>query len=178
MMLTNIAYYIIYTSALCFYGIGSNRALSICEHPRQLWGSAVKMLLTISSSTALTYLVAAKVLLPANLTEVYPFAAVLIFSSISIFIESIIRVATRHSASEYTVSLLSVLLGVNESTSVFESVVIACLCELSFFFCIFLLYAVRRRIGDKQNLLIVSLAIIIIILTAWNVSWLNQGGIL
>ena len=177
-MLTNIAYYVVYTSALCFYGIGANRALVISEHPRKLLGAAVRMLLAISSSAALTYLVAAKVLLRANLMELYPFAAVLIFSCISIFIESIIRVATGHSASEYTVSLLAVLMAVNESTSVLESVVIACLCECSFFFCIILLYAIRRRIGDRQNLLIISLAIIIIILLAWNVSWINQGGIL
>ena len=175
-MLSNIAYYIIYTSAILMYGIGMNRTLPLSNHPRRIISSFVKMLVTISVSAVLTYLVADNILVPVGLAELYPFAAVIIYSILSIFIESIIRVTTKKSTPEYAVSILAILLSVNESCSVFECFVISLLCGLSFFIFFFILYAVRRRISKKPMLVIISIAVILIILLAWNVSWLHRGG--
>lgn len=176
-MLSNFAYYIIYTSAILVYGIGMNRTLPLSNHPRRIMSSFVKMLVTISISSVLTYLIALYILVPVALVELYPFVAVIIYSILSVFVETIIRVTAKRSTPEYAVSVLAILLSVNEACSVFECFIISLLCELSFFIFFFILFAVRRRIAKKPLLVIISIAVIMMILLSWNVSWLHQGGL-
>lgn len=171
----------IYSSAVLVYGIGINRATVVCEKSDHLVVFFVKMLITVSSSAALVYVTVEHLLLPADLTELYPFATVLIFSAISVLIEAIIRITARTSAAEFAVSLLCIILAVNESTSIVECIFIACLCTISFYALVPILYAIKKRIeiahpeGDFRNssLILISLAIIMIALVAWSGSWLN-----
>ena len=128
MALLELFYYTFFTSVVFVYGLGINRAMTISEHPRKLFNGALKMFISVSSSTAISYLVASEVLIPVRLSEVYPLVAVLVFATISIFIESVVRITTKKSTAEYTASILSVLLGVAEGTSVLEAVLISCFC--------------------------------------------------
>lgn len=184
-MLHNFAYYLIYASALLIYGIGINRSVLLSSSPRHMLRGCLKMLLSVSASSSLTYLIVMNLLHPVRLTELYPFVAVLVYAVISIFIESVIRITSKKSATEYTVSVLAILLGVNESISLLDCVVNSCFCVLSCFMFLPVLYAVRKRTEvfrpkeDKKTdfLLLLSIAVIMIILLVWNVSWLNQGGI-
>ncbi len=178
MLLTDFFFYVLFAASVFVYGIGINRSFSISEHPRKLLNGAIKMFISISSSSAITYLIAVKILLPVHLTEAYPLAAVLVFSTISIFIESVVRITTKKSAAEYTVAILSVLLGVNESSSLFECVVISCFCAVSFLISILVFYMLRKKFANKAAVIIISLCIIIIAMHFWNVSWFsNFGGI-
>ncbi len=173
-----IFYYLFFTSVVFVYGIGINRAFTISEHPRKLFNGALKMFISISSSTAISYMVASKVLLPVHLTEVYPFVAVLVFSTISIFIESVVRITTKKSAAEYTVAILSVLLGIGEGSTGLEAVMIYCSCVFSFLISIFVLYVIRKRFSNKAALVLISISIILLALHFVNVSWFAcVGGI-
>jgi len=180
-MISNLFYYILYTSAVLIYGIGINRATVVCEKPEHIVLFAVKMLISVCSASVLTYLLIVNLFVPVHLAEIYPFIAVLIFSAISVFIESLVRITAKTSTAEFALSLLSVLISVNESTSVIECLLISCFCTLSFYLFIPFLYAIQKRIEisrpstDFRNssLIIISISIVIIALVAWNVSWLN-----
>ena len=169
-------YYMFFTTAVFVYGIGISRALMISEHPRKLFNDTLKMLISISSSSAISYIVTRELLLPVNLGELYPFVSVLVFSTISIFIESVVRITTRKSSAEYAVAILSVLLGVGEGTSVFESVLISCLCVFSFLFAIFVLYMMRKKFSNRTGLVLICISLILIALHFWDVSWFATFG--
>ncbi|MBP5158126.1 MAG: hypothetical protein ILP18_09680 [Treponema sp.] len=168
--------YLFFTSAVFVYGLGMNRAFTISEHPRKLFNDVLKMLLSISSSTAISFLVASKILLPVHLTEAYPLVAVLVFSTISIFIESVVRITTKKSSAEYTASILSVLLGVGEGSSVLDAVMISCMCVFSFLAAILILYMLRKKFANKAGLVLISISIILVVLHFWNVSWFACFG--
>ena len=175
-ILLEFFYYVFFASAVFAYGIGMNRAFMISEHPRKLFNGALKMFISVSSSTAIGYLVAGNVLLPVHMTELYPLVAVLIFSSISIFIESVVRITTKKSASEYTVSILSVLLGISEGTSVLEAVLISCFSIFAFLISIFVLYVIRKKFSNKIGLVLISISVILLALHFVNVSWFSHVG--
>ena len=168
-----VFYYLFFTSVVFVYGVGINRALTISEHPRKLFNGALKMFISVSSSTAISYMVASRVLLPVHLTEAYPVVAVLVFSTISIFIESVVRITTKKSAAEYTVSILSVLLGIAEGSSVLEAVMVSCLCVFSFLLSIFVLYVIRKKFSNRTALVLISVSVILLALHFVNVSWFS-----
>lgn len=174
--LLELFYYVAFTSIVFVYGVGINRAMTISEHPRKLFNGALKMFISVSSSTAISYIVAREVLSPVHLTELFPLIVVLVFSTISIFIESVVRITTKKSTAEYTASILSVILGVGEGASVLESVFIACLCVVSFLFAIFVLYVLRRKFSNKTGLVLISISVILLALQFIDVSWFSLLG--
>ena len=184
MMLNNIWYYLFCGSAVFIYGIGINRSILVSREPAHLLLDAVKLFLSVTATSLLTYLIVVNLLSPAKIVEIYPFMAVLIFSVISVFIEAIVRITAHTSLAEYTVSVLCILLAVNESSSLTECLLNSVLCVLSYYLSIPVLFSMRKRIelsnasDDFQNmsLLFFSIAILLVILLAWNVSWLNLGG--
>ena len=176
MALLELLYYVAFTSVVFVYGLGINRAMTISEHPRKLFNGALKMFIRVSSSTAISYLVAGEVLAPVHLAEMYPLIAVLVFSTISIFIESVVRITTKKSTAEYTASILSVLLGVGEGASVLEAVLIACFCVISFLFAILVLYMLRKKFYNKLGLVLISISVILLTLHFVDVSWFSFFG--
>ena len=169
-------YYVFFASVVFVYGIGMNRAFMISEHPRKLFNGALKMFISVSSSTAISYLVADRILLRVHMTELYPLVAVLIFSSISIFIESVVRITTKKSTSEYTVSILSVLLGISEGATILEAVLISCFSICAFLISIFVLYMIRKKFSNKVGLVLISISVILLALHFVNVSWFSYVG--
>ena len=180
-MLYSFFFYIFASSAILISANGLNRVLIYSQSPKPGTIKCIKMLISVVSSAALSYLFSAKLLLIADLSELYPFTAMLIFPLISVFVESIIRIASRTSSAEFAISFMSVLLAVGESTSLLECMLISATCVIAFFVIIPFLSAIRKRVNASGKnsrdffLIAVSAAIIIIITLAWNVSWLNPG---
>lgn len=182
-MLNNILYYMVYTSSVLIYGIGINRAVIYCDKMEHLLLKSFKLILTVETTSVLSYLVMTKLLLPANVTEMYPFIAVLIYVAIAVFIEAIIRITARTSTAEFGISFMYVLLALNESISLSECAINACIFTATFFLLIPVLHAISKRIQisrhtkefENSSLLFISLAIIMITLLVWNVTWLNPG---
>ncbi len=180
-MLRDFFFYALYSSAVLVYGIGLNRAVLMSKKPRFLIWDCIKMLIAVSSSVSLSYIIVSKCLCNVGLAELYPFVAVLIFSAISVFIEAIVRITAKISMAEYTVSMLSILLSLNESLSLSQCVLKACFCIIGFYLCIPLFFAIRKRVElsspsqDFKNLSLVfiSIAILMLLLLTMNVSWLN-----
>jgi len=182
-MISSFFYYVLYSSAILVYGIGINKANMLTETTSTVLIEGLKMILSVVGTATLTYLISYSLLLPVNLMELYPFVAVLIFAFISIIIESFVRITAKKNTAGYGVSVLCVLLAVSESTSLSECVLISCFCVFSFYLLVPFLYAIRKRIEvsrpmeefENSSLIYISIAIIMIILLAWNVSWLNPG---
>ncbi|MFA6936770.1 MAG: hypothetical protein WCQ67_00905 [Treponema sp.] len=182
-MISIILYYLIFTSSVFIYGIGINKATLISESPKHIFLNIVKMVITVSSSSVLTYLLTEWLLVKVNLVELYPFLAVLIFSSLSVFVESVIRITAKTNTAEFAVSVLCVILSVNESSTILESLVISIACSLSFYLSVPFIFSIKKRIEisrpsdffENSSLIFISIAVIIISFLAWNVSWLNMG---
>lgn len=184
-MISSILYYVFYSSVVLFYGIGLNRSAVICMDLKGQIEKAIKSVLVVTSSAVLSYLVCVSLLVPFGLSELFPFVCALIFISISVFCESIVRITSRKSTAEFSISLLSILLSVNESSSVARVAVISLCCVLAFYLFVPILHAIFRRVEsgepckDFSNhaLVFLSIAVIMLALFAWNVSWLNTGAV-
>ena len=180
-MLSDILYYCVYASAVLIYGIGLDRTLCVSKKPSSVFIPCLKMLICVSATSALDFLIENYMLVPARLTELYPFFAVIIFTLIAVFVEAIIRITTKTDMAEFSVSLLCVLLGLCEGGTIASCVIISCLAVVVYFIFIPILHAIRQRIDlspvsvdcKNESVIFISMAIIMIVLLAWNVSWLN-----
>lgn len=182
-MITVLFYYLFPASAILLYGIGMNRVIVMSGNLSGSFISSVKSLFSVTGSVVLSYLFIQYILVPVQLQELYPLVCVLIFIAVSVLCEVIVRITTGQSAAEFTISLLCILLALNESTSLVESICIALTCIISFYLFTYVVYTIRKRVErsnpsadfKSSSLLFLSLAAIMIALAAWNVSWLNPG---
>jgi Na+-translocating ferredoxin:NAD+ oxidoreductase RnfA subunit len=184
-MVNTFFYFFLYSSAVLIYGIGLNRAAVLSRSiDKTLFFQLIKCTIVILCSTVLTFIIIRELLIPAELVELYPLVALLVFISVSVFVEIIMRITTGFRTSEFTVSYLIILLTLNESLEILDSIVIAVSCMLSFIMILPVLFSLRKRIEiarpkndkiKKKSLIMFTMAIIIISLSVWDVSWFNQG---
>ena len=176
-------YYIFFASAVILYGVGLNSATIICDSIHELFLPVVKILLNVLSSAVLSWLILKYFLISLRLAELYPFASMLVFLVVSVLIETLVRIATKKTASDFSLSFLIVLLALNESLNLKDVMLISGCSLISFLILIPLLYSIKKRIdiagslqihGNKKSLVLVSIAIIVTVLAIGNVSWLNQ----
>lgn len=185
-MLFTFFHYFIFSSSVLLYGIGFNSVTILSDKIRLLRLSLIKALLTILLTTISSWAVCYTFLIPLNICELYPFVVILIFLGISIFFETIIRITTDDSAADFNLTLLIIILAMNESLSMIEAVII-CLASLaSFILLLFIVHIIKLRIystnlnnyvtfTSKKPLVFIALGILIIIFLGVNISWLNTG---
>lgn len=184
-MINNIFYYILISSTVLLYGIGLNRITYVTRSMNGVFITAVKMYLVVPSTAIIGWLLTIHILLPAGIEPLYPFICVLLFLSISVFVETLIRITAGCSTAEFSVSLLFALIAINESTTLPEVLVISLSCVTSFYLLIPLIYALRKRMEiccitydfKNDSLIYFGIAVFIMALSAWNISWLNPGVI-
>ena len=185
-MIFTVLHYFLFSSAVLIYGIGLNNATIFCDSLSELKLYFVKSVFTVLISTVLSWIIIQQFLIPLRITELYPLAALLVFMTISVFLETIIRITTSTVTSDFCFSFLIVLLALNESVNILDTILISLSSLLSFFCLIPVLYAVNGKINilgiterhaNKKSLLLIVLAVIIIIISAGNVSWLTPGVI-
>ncbi|WP_191014167.1 hypothetical protein [Treponema zioleckii] len=180
-MLHTILYYILASSAVLFYGIGIHRIASIKGNDSEIVLSAVKALSTTASTTSLSYLLVDWLLIPAQLTELFPLVTILVFLVISLIIEIFLGVGLQKSPLEFSVPFLSTLLGMGEGISLAHAVVISCSCILSFYLLIIIFHSVKERVSfyapktglKSYSVILLSLAVVILAVCGWNTSWFN-----
>lgn len=185
MILNNFLYYILFCSSVLIYGIGFNRESVMCESPRPVLFTAIKSYACVIVTFLLTYGVNKSLLLPLGLIEIYPFFALLIFIAITVFFEILIQITTKRSSAEFAIAFLTVLLSLNEGTTIIDGVLICAGALTCFYILIPILYAVEKRIlstttNNKfklKSLIFLSMVIIMIALYSFNISWLNAGVI-
>lgn len=182
-----IVYYFLSASAVLFYGIGINKSISYADSFSSSVLTCIKSLCATSASTAVTYLFVNWLLVPVGLSELYPFFATLIFILFTTLTEIFVGVGIRQSPMDFSIPLLSVILGIGEGISLGTAVVIACTSILSFYSMAIVFHCVRERASfytDEGGLkmycvLLLCLALIMIAISGFNVSWFNlylSGG--
>lgn len=103
-------------------------------------------------------------------------------------IEIFIGIGIRQSPVDFSIPLLSVFLGLNEGIGIASAVTISCVSIISFYCMVIIFHCVRERIifytverGLKTYcVLLLCLAVVIIAICGFNVSWFNiylGGGV-
>ena len=181
--ISTFLYYTIFSSAVLFYGIGINKISVIGEEKRNQIIFYTKTVLTIFSTAILTYLVVQFMLVPLSLIEIFPLVCLLIFVAINSFAEGLVRLTTGTSSTEFIISFMIALLSVFESTSILDVLIICTSCMAGLLILIPFVLVFRKRImqnGQKFHekyicLFFVFLAVLILLISAFDISWLNGG---
>ncbi|MCR4901095.1 MAG: hypothetical protein K5907_09815 [Treponema sp.] len=180
--LNTILYYICFASVVLIYGIGTNNVIDLRMQKLNDITYAVKLFISILVSSMLSWFVTKGLLVPLKLTELFPLTSFLIFICINAFLEALVRLTTKRSSTEFVFSYLVIVISVFESTSFINTVAISVSCICSFLFIIPFILAFRRNNG-KQNTesyyckLFLYIAILILVISVFDVMWLNPGVI-
>ncbi len=180
-MTSSILYYILYSSVFLVYGMGLNRLITLTESFGSLMLTCFKTLITAICTVSLSFLLIRYLLMPVGLVELYPFIVVCIYVCISIVIEVFASIGVNDSVSELTIPLVSIILAVNESNGLAHILVVVSACIIAFYVLELMIYSVRVRVESFAarsgvgiyTLLLASLAVIVIALCSWNISWLT-----
>ena len=188
-MISSVLYYILYSSVFLVYGLGLSRLITLHESIGSLFLTCVKTLITAACTVSLAYLIIRYLLVPVGLSELYPFIIVIVYVCISIIIEVFASIGIADSVTELAVPLISIILAVNEQPTLARILIVVTACISAFYLLELVIYSLRMRFEifasragiGIYTLLLVSLAVIVIALCSWNISWLtlinNWGGV-
>ena len=173
---------IVFLGSVFFYGIGLNRVLLISESIKDIKFLYLKSLLCSFATVALSSIIVTSVLSPLGLQEFFPFICILIFIVFSTFLEIILQLASVKGGNEFFVSFFSILLAISESLSILEALLYVFVALTSFYTLVLITYTVRKRskMADplpvfKNAVILFSLAILVLFILAFDVSWLTGG---
>ena len=174
-------YYILFSSVVLIYGIGLNKIaeIGIVKFKEPIF--YIKCAISIVSSALISWLLTYYLLVPLKITELYPLVCFIVYASISTFLGSIIRLTTGRTTSEFAVSYLVILLSIAESSSLLFTLFISLSSILSMLIIIPFSLTFRRRVCSNGRLLdekyyslyFFFLSILILLLSMWDIVWLN-----
>ena len=178
-------YYTFFSSVVLIYGIGLNKIaeIGIVKFKETIF--YVKCAFTIISSSVISWLMTYYLLVPLKITELFPLVCFIVYACISTFPGSVVRLTRGRITSEFAVSYLVVLLSIAESSSLLFTLFICLSSLLSMLIIIPFSLTFRRRVCSNGRLLdekyyslyFMFLAVLILILSVWDIIWLNPGVI-
>lgn len=186
MILDTFIYYVLFASSVLVYGVGMNRIANVGFEKNNSLFFYIKMIINVFACSVLGWLVTNYVLLPIGIIELFPLVVFLIFISISSFIEAIVRITTNTTAAEFVLSFLIVLLSILESTSLINTILICFCCLIEMLLLVPFIIAFKNRvIPNGKNiseryygLFFIFLAVLVLVLTVWDVVWIKPGALL
>ena len=118
-------------------------------------------------------------MIPADLSEIFPFIATLVFILFTSIIEILMGIGIKKSPADFSIPLLSVFLGLSEGIGIGYAVLISTTSILSFYAMVIIFYTVKERIGFFSQesglktycVLLICLAFMMIAICGFNVSW-------
>lgn len=175
-------YYTFFASVVLIYGIGINRVAEIGITKFYDIVYYIKASISILTSSVLSWLITEFILVPLNITELYPLIALLIFICINSFLEALVRLTTGTTATEFVISFLIILLSISESTSIINSIIICFSSYIALLILIPFSITFKKRVcfngqflDEKYySLFFMFLSILIIIMSTWDIGWLNS----
>lgn len=178
--LSTFLYYFCFGSVVLFSGIGSTRTTQLEYFKSKNVLFYTKIFITITVSSILSWLITDKILVPLKLVEIYPIISFLVMVCIAGFLEAIVRLTTNNSTTEFIFSYLVILLTVSESNSILNVLIISTSCFLSLFVIVCLVYTFKFRVGLEELVkekylgrLLLFLAILLFIISVWDIMWMN-----
>ena len=183
--LSTFLYYTLFSSMVLVYGIGLNKIaeIGIVKFKEPVFYT--KCAFSIISSAVISWLITYYLLVPLTITELYPLVCFIVYACISTFLGGIIRLTTGHMASEFAVSYLIILLSIAESSSLLFTLFISLSGILSMLIIVPFSLTFRRRVCSNGRLLdekyyslyFIFLAVLILLLSVWDIAWLNPGAL-
>ena len=180
--LSTSLYYICFASVILIYGIGTNNVIELNSQKIKNLTFCIKVFISILISSMLSWFITKGILVPLKLAELFPLVSFLIFILINAFLEALVRITTNKSATEFVFSYLVIILSVSESTSFVNTVIICLSCILSVILLLPFIFAFKRGNykADTENYfcrLFLYIAILILIISVFDVLWFNPGVI-
>ncbi|MCR4735802.1 MAG: hypothetical protein K5829_12455 [Treponema sp.] len=180
MILNTFLYYFCFASAVLIYGLGTTKIINFSNFTSKTLVFFIKLLLSVSVTVIISWLITNKILVPMDMVELYPMVCLFIYVCVNIFTEAIIRITVNLDSAEFIVSFLIVLLTVSESLTIADVFIISGSCILSILFLLPLIYSFRNRImveiGMQEKYycrLFLFMALLIFIISSWDSMWIN-----
>jgi len=176
-----VFFYLFISSAVFVYGIGLNKIFVFSKKPTDTIYFLLKEILTIFLSLCICWPMTKYILVPNELTELYPFFSFFFIYIISLIITEFSVRFLKKNVTGFSFSYCVLLLAINEGITFGNALLISLACLLSFFVMLPIIYAVRWKtksslqyISFKDGAMVfLCIAAILFILFAVNVSWLN-----
>lgn len=178
-------YYTLFASIVLVYGIGLNKVIEIGISKFHDVIFYIKASITIMITSVLSYLIVKFILVPLNLVELYPLLCFLVFVFINTFLEALVRITTKQTTTEFIISFLIILLSISESTSLINTIIICLASYLALLLTVPFSITFKKRVCSNGNFLdnnyfslfFIFLAILIILISTWDIGWLSKGAI-
>lgn len=185
MIADTIFLYLLFSCAVLFYGTGLKRIFVYSMNPKKILFQMLRMTVTTILSVFVCRGISLLFLVPARLQELFPFVCIIFTYLFSLVTEKLFEYFLHVEVKEFSITICSVLIAVNEGLTMLHSIIIGITCILSFFFIIPILYAIRQRLHYSQQqidfkkgaLIFLSIALIMLVLFSLNVSAFNHGAI-
>ena len=179
-LLSSFLYYTCFASTILFYGIGINQLIDLNLFKTKTITYMIKVIISILLSTVFSWLLTSMILIPLHIVELFPVVCFLIYTCITTFMEALTRITTNKSTSEFLFSYLIILLSVMESTSLLNTLVISGSCLAALVLLCPFIYSFKERSRDDNiskekfySRFLLFIAILIFIISVWDVIWLN-----
>lgn len=171
-MLSLFLYYILFSSTILVYGVGVSKCIVLCDNLSALRLNFIKILLTLVITSISAYAICARFLVPLNLGDLYPLVAAVVLLVAAIFFETMIRITTNDTTSDFGFTYLVVLLALNESQSMLEAIFITLASLISFILLLLVthvikcsFYATKSKVALRP-LIMVVLAILLVVISS------------
>lgn len=176
-------FYTFISSSVLIYGIGINSIVEIGITKPKDFIYFVKTIITIILSSLFSWLIANYILIPIKLIEIYPLITFFVFIIINAFLESLVRITTGKNSVDFVVSFLIVLLSIGESYSILNTLIICFSCFISLLILIPFCLTFKNRVSNNSSkitesyysYIFVFFAVLILILSVWDIIWINPG---
>ena len=177
-----LLYYAIFSSVVLIYGVGLNKIAEIGIVKFKDTIFYIKCAISIVSSSVISWLITHYLLVPLKITELYPLVCFIVYAAFSTFLGGIVRLTTGRATSEFAVSYLVILLSIAESSSLLFTLFISLCSLLSMLIIIPFSLTFRKRVTSNGRLLddkyyslyFLFLSVLIMILSVWDIIWLNS----
>jgi len=178
-------YYTFFCSSVLFFGVGLNRSIEITTRSFKVnMKMMLKSVISVLLSTVFSFLITQYLLIPVKLAELFPLITLLIFLSINVFVEALVRITAKISTSEFSISWLIIILSLYESSTLLEAVIITVSCMISFQFMVPVVYCFQNVIyskpyesKDRKRILIfLSIIVVMLVMSVCDITWFNVSG--
>lgn len=171
-MVSLFLYYILFSSAVLVYGVGVSKCIILCDDLGAFKLNLIKILLTLVITSISAQAICIRFLVPLNLSDIYPLVAAVVLLVVAIFFETMIRITTNDTTSDFGFTYLVVLLALNESLTMLEAIFITLASLISFILLLLVthvikcsLYATKSKVALRA-LIMVVLAILLIVISS------------
>lgn len=165
-------YYILFSSSVLVYGVGFSNCIVLCDDLPALRLNFIKIILTQVITAISAQAICLRFLVPLNLSDLFPLVSAVILLAVAIFFETMIRITTNETTSDFGFTYLSVLLAINESLSIVEAILVSIACLISFILVLLVTHVIKCSFYNTKSktatrsLIMIVLAILLVVLSS------------